>query len=93
MSGDLSRRLNKLQVILGAMGCATCERWHRTEVRIIAPPTDLTDSTERAEPIYPSRPDKCPDCRVAATLPPNPSRDLSPCTDAEPSGALVKEST
>jgi hypothetical protein len=61
MSGNLERRLNKLQVIVGAMGCPTCEPWHRTRVQIVAPPTD---AIERAASPVPSSPPpaRCPDC-------------------------------
>ena len=62
---SLERRLNKLQMIVGAMGCPTCKPWHRTRVQIIAPastgpPADPLAAAAVDRP--PPPPPRCPDC-------------------------------
>lgn len=53
MSGDLNRRLNKLQVIAGGKGCPSCRDWDTTTVEI---------GTRDQLPVHLARPEKCPDC-------------------------------
>ena len=65
MSGNLNRRLNKLQVIAGGRGCPTCRRWDHTVVIIETPagedvPANVTPWAD--EPIAVDHRGRCLSC-------------------------------
>ncbi len=53
MSGNLNRRLNKLQVIMGGRGCPACAHWDKTTVELV--PANV-------EPLPIDLPETCPTC-------------------------------